>query len=275
MALNPRSPSKHNQMLGKLIRHPRSTNFEGEKDRPSKRQRIDDNASPKRKHSNREIPDSDAEDDDASLEGPEVTHQTDLESALPPVKTDAEAIEEYEAFKASQNEDTEGAGERLNDRKWVRGKSSIYVDAFNLALDTVLDEESHLFDEAEKAVFEQWRDLNYEAQYLYVKPAINPEESCPRLTNLSLQLRSSLSPQDGSMASHQEPRLPQRYIRSGYGRGGPATCETAACIICRSRVPSRRTRATAWHYIGIDLHLCRSIRGRDKYTRGSIVLAQT
>ena len=37
---------------------------------------------------------------------------------------------------------------------------------FNLALDTVLDEESHLFDEAEKAVFEQWRALNYEAQYL-------------------------------------------------------------------------------------------------------------
>ncbi|KAF2647274.1 hypothetical protein K491DRAFT_672284 [Lophiostoma macrostomum CBS 122681] len=184
MALNSRSPSKHNQMLGKLIRHPKSTNFDGQRDRPAKRQRIEDNASPKRKYGNREIADSDAEDDDAPLEGSEKTHQTDLESALPPVKTDAEAIEEYEAFKASQNEDTEGAGERLKDRKWVRGKSSIYVDAFNLALDTVLDEESHLFDEAEKAVFEHWRHLSYEAQYLYVRLFLRKTAAWHRIKNL-------------------------------------------------------------------------------------------
>lgn len=50
--------------------------------------------------------------------------------------------------------------------EWGRGKSSIYVDAFNLALETVLAEEAHLFDEAEMEVFRQWRNLAYEAQYL-------------------------------------------------------------------------------------------------------------
>jgi Fanconi-associated nuclease 1 len=111
------------------------------------------------------VPDSDAEDEDAIDETP-VSHQTDLESALPPVKTDADAIEEYEVFKASQNEEAKDTEDRSKERKWERGKSSIYVDAFNLALDTVLEDESHLFDEAETEVFKQWRELNYEAQYL-------------------------------------------------------------------------------------------------------------
>ena len=54
----------------------------------------------------------------------------------------------------------------LNHRNWTKGKSSIYVDAFNLALETVLDDERHLFDEKEMEVFNQWRVLHYEAQYL-------------------------------------------------------------------------------------------------------------
>ena len=49
----------------------------------------------------------------------------------------------------------------------MRGRSSIYVDAFNLALETVLEEESHLFNEPELAVFDNWKALDYEAQYLY------------------------------------------------------------------------------------------------------------
>ncbi|KAL2756801.1 hypothetical protein ACRALDRAFT_1075618 [Sodiomyces alcalophilus JCM 7366] len=52
---------------------------------------------------------------------------------------------------------------------WVRGRSSIYVDAFNHALDTVLEDESHLFDAKEHVVFDQWRQLDYESQYLYVR----------------------------------------------------------------------------------------------------------
>ena len=45
--------------------------------------------------------------------------------------------------------------------------SSLYTDAFNLALDTVLAEESHLFSEQETEVFQKYRSLPYEAQYLY------------------------------------------------------------------------------------------------------------
>jgi fanconi-associated nuclease 1 len=97
------------------------------------------------------------------------SHVTPIESALPEIKVDEEAIEEYESLKASQVSEEakdDSAASRLDNRNWVRGKSSIYVDAFNLALDTVLEEESHLFDDKERKVFEQWRSLSYEAQYL-------------------------------------------------------------------------------------------------------------
>jgi Fanconi-associated nuclease 1 len=108
-------------------------------------------------------PDSDDEEE-PSRPG----HETAFENSLPAVPTDKEAIEEYEAMRASQalQDDAETASARIDNRQWVRGKSSIYVDAFNLALDTVLEDESHLFDAREKCVFEQWRALSYEAQYL-------------------------------------------------------------------------------------------------------------
>ena len=89
-----------------------------------------------------------------------------METSLPAVKTDKEAIDDYEAQRASQLSCDEGPAKRLDKRSWVRGKSSIYVDAFNLALDTVLEDESALFDEKEKTVFARWRQLSYEAQYL-------------------------------------------------------------------------------------------------------------
>jgi Fanconi-associated nuclease 1 len=170
MALNPRSLSVHNQMITRFIKHPKSTNFDGEQDQPAKRQKT--GHSPKkapptpRKKVKREVPDS--EDDGARIEFKEEEKEpkTDLESALPDVDTGDDAIKEYEAYKALEENKPEGANERLEKRAWVRGKSSLYVDAFNLALDTVLDEEGHLFDEAETEVFRIWRDLDYEAQYL-------------------------------------------------------------------------------------------------------------
>lgn len=120
------------------------------------------------------IPDSEDEDEDEDDHDISTNHhETALESVLPHIKADADAIEEYEAMRASQlsAEDTKDAQHEsdVDRRKWVRGKSSIYVDAFNLALDTVLEDEAHLFDQREMAVFDQWRGLNYEAQYLYVR----------------------------------------------------------------------------------------------------------
>ena len=93
-----------------------------------------------------------------------------LESTLPSLRTDQEAIDEYESSQAANLEASgkEESLNRLNNRKWVKGKSSIYVDAFNLALNTVLEEEENLFSAAEQAVFSYWRSLSYEAQYLYV-----------------------------------------------------------------------------------------------------------
>jgi fanconi-associated nuclease 1 len=111
---------------------------------------------------------------DADQGPPRPERETAFESSLPAVATDKEAIEEYEAmrasqesqaFQASQNE-TDNPSAMIDKRQWVRGKSSIYVDAFNLALDTVLEDESNLFDAKEQRVFEQWRALDYEAQYL-------------------------------------------------------------------------------------------------------------
>lgn len=96
--------------------------------------------------------------------------QTELESALPSVETNNNAIEEYElSQKVKDGDEPElSLHERMRDGNWSKGKSSIYVDAFNLALDTVLDEEAHLFSEAEKEVFQHWRALSYESQYLFV-----------------------------------------------------------------------------------------------------------
>lgn len=91
---------------------------------------------------------------------------TDVENALPPTETNQEAITEYETLRSSQN----NAGEESSGVKtaplWIKGRSSIYVDAFNLALDTVLEEEASLFSSKESEIFKQWRSLNYEAQYL-------------------------------------------------------------------------------------------------------------
>lgn len=91
---------------------------------------------------------------------------TDFENALPPTEASQEAIEEYETLKSSQG----NTGEQIQTKKiaplWIKGRSSIYVDAFNLTLDTVLEEESSLFSSKELEIFDQWKSLNYEAQYL-------------------------------------------------------------------------------------------------------------
>jgi fanconi-associated nuclease 1 len=109
-------------------------------------------------------------DDDAGLDGSsKLPGRTAIESSLPEIESDEDAIEKYKAYRASQTEEEEDGGDaasRLRNRDWIRGKSSLYVDAFNLALSTVLDDESHLFDEKERSLFDQWSRLSYEAQYL-------------------------------------------------------------------------------------------------------------
>ncbi|KAI2904776.1 hypothetical protein CBS76997_3733 [Aspergillus niger] len=109
--------------------------------------------------------------------------QTELESSLPAIQADNRAIEEYEASRAV-DENEPDLQQRLRDGTWRKGRSSIYVDAFNLALETVLDEEAHLFDEAEMEVFRQWRELDYESQYLYVRLFLRKTSAWHRVNRL-------------------------------------------------------------------------------------------
>jgi Fanconi-associated nuclease 1 len=179
MVLKPPSPAKHESIVGQRIKHPKSTNFDAEdNESPRSQKRV------KREQSDgtisstavpfsptkrsRVVPDSDADSDDEEITANEPTRKTNLEDALPTIKNEQEAIDEYEASRAAEAEQAGTTESRLNERKWVRGRSSIYVDAFNLALETVLEEERHLFDEAEKALFGFWEALSYEAQYLFV-----------------------------------------------------------------------------------------------------------
>ncbi|KAI0424919.1 VRR-NUC domain-containing protein [Xylaria sp. FL1042] len=131
--------------------------------------------------------DSPADDDIIERSEAEDVHTsgpTAIESSLPEIRVDKEAIEEYQNFKSSQGNDTGSAVSRLDSRAWVRGKSSIYVDAFNLALDTVLEEEAHLFDAKERRVFEEWKSLDYEAQFLYVRLFLRKTSSWHRIARL-------------------------------------------------------------------------------------------
>ena len=217
MALQSQSPAAHNSMLGTKIRHPLSTNFDEEFESPDakrvkrvastdsslarKQDSEDEEANTEDVRPRREIPDSEADSGDED-EADARPVRTDLEVALPPVNTDKEAIAEYEAARAAEAHDEDTLQGRLGQRKWIPGKSSIYVDAFNLALETVLDEEAHLFDEAEMALFNIWRELSYEGQYLSVMSVRNSFSS----TDFA-QLRPSVPPKDGCMAQNQPSRL--------------------------------------------------------------------
>jgi Fanconi-associated nuclease 1 len=136
---------------------------------------------------------------------------TQLEATLPPVQTDEEAIEAYEAYKAGERVETEALRgvesttlSRLESRSWIRGRSSIYVDAFNLALDTVLEEEGHLFNEAELDLFRQWRELDYEMQYLYVRLFLRKTSKWFRVKDL--QYYSDVADMDAAVAELQKER---------------------------------------------------------------------
>ena len=130
---------------------------------------------------------------------------TQLEAALPIVQTDQEAIEAYEAYKAGQAEGAQDTLQsRLDNMTWTRGKSSIYVDAFNLALETVLEQEGHLFNEAEQAVFKYWNELDYEAQYLYVRLFLRKTSAWHRIGKLGYY--SDISDMDNAVVELQKER---------------------------------------------------------------------
>lgn len=156
-----------------------------------------------------EIPDSEDDFDDwGRSETGNAPRSTQLETALPPVQTDEEAIEAYEAYKAGQDDGADTTQDRLEKRSWIRGKSSIYVDAFNLALDTVLEEEAHLFNEAEQQLFHEWRALDYECQYLYVRLFLRKTSKWFRVKDL--QYYGDIADLDGAVQRLQLERNLQK-----------------------------------------------------------------
>lgn len=199
MTLKAKASSVHNRMLGMRNRYQSSTNLKTEDFPipPSKRVKREDSIEAESKVSDDETSSdslppiqtnhrteiADSEDDDEDGGAPLLGSQTDLETSLPPIKSDKEAIAEYEAYKAGEAAQLSLQG-RFASGSWTRGKSSIYVDAFNLALETVLEEEAHLFDEAEKTVFSNWKQLNYESQYLYVRLFLRKTSAWHRINRL-------------------------------------------------------------------------------------------
>ncbi|EHK15740.1 uncharacterized protein TRIVIDRAFT_56224 [Trichoderma virens Gv29-8] len=132
---------------------------------------------------------------------------TEFENVLPPTETNQEAIAEYETLRSSQNNTGEGSSSSNGKTAplWIKGRSSIYVDAFNLALDTVLEEESSLFSSKECEIFNQWRSLNYEAQYLYVRLFLRKTAAWHRSSRLGYF--NDISDHDSAIATLQERRF--------------------------------------------------------------------
>ncbi|KAJ9661791.1 hypothetical protein H2198_001756 [Neophaeococcomyces mojaviensis] len=180
---------------------------------PTKSQRLDGsngaNLQSPRKHKRRDAVLETEDEGDHSNEQDGRQATTQLETALPPVQTDEEAIEAYEAYKAGQAEaEQDNLHSRLDKMTWTRGRSSIYVDAFNLALETVLEQEGHLFNEAEQAVFKCWKELEYEAQYLYVRLFLRKTSLWFRIGKLGYH--SDITDMDTAVVELQKDRdLPQ------------------------------------------------------------------
>ncbi|KAL1311620.1 hypothetical protein AAFC00_001731 [Neodothiora populina] len=186
--------SQHNVMLAKRkqLQLSPKTDQVAKGDRSAKRLRLSinedveatpdlENRPPSPSFFKSSIPDSEAESDSEEIHHATKVRKTDLETALPPIDEKA-VIENYTIPSTEEHSST--PEQRLAERKWVPGKSSIYVDAFNLALDTVLQDESHLFDAAETALFQTWRDLTFEAQYLYVRLFLRKTSSWHRVNRL-------------------------------------------------------------------------------------------
>ncbi|KAF2459758.1 VRR-NUC domain-containing protein, partial [Lineolata rhizophorae] len=84
------------------------------------------------------------------------------------------------------------------------GRRSVYVDAFEHALSTVLDDEGHLFDDAERTVFAAWRGLGYGARYLYVRLFLRKTAAWHRVA--ALGYRDDIADMAGAVAALQQPR---------------------------------------------------------------------
>ncbi|KAL2885427.1 Fanconi-associated nuclease 1-like protein [Ceratocystis lukuohia] len=125
--------------------------------------------------------------------------------SIKPEKKKGSAKKEYD--------DTEDTKE--HESLWVKGQRSLYVDAFTLTLDTVLTDESHLFDEKELEVFRQWRMLDYQEKYLYVRLFLRKTLAWHRIYRL--EYHNDVTDLDGTIQTLERTRefqLPSKNSES-------------------------------------------------------------
>jgi hypothetical protein len=105
-----------------------------------------------------------------SCGGSEYPHYSlaEFETAQLSMEARKEATVKHKTLYAADESSLVELGASLHSGIIATSRSSIYVDAFNLALDTVLKGERHLFSNTEEEVFDRWKSLDYEAQYLLV-----------------------------------------------------------------------------------------------------------
>jgi Fanconi-associated nuclease 1 len=220
---------------------PRESDSPRDAERPAKRTRLSKDV-----QAETDVPKSLLEDNDSSTEdcaGPLLFSavgssgdsidspalEAGLESTLPEAVSE-EAIRDYEATAGTQVAN-EARGNTPRRGEWVKGRSSIYVDAFNLALDTVLEHEAHLFDGRERHVFEEWRSLAYENQYLYVFVTIQNELRPPwsmGTDTFHSQVCPAFPPQSSYVAQDRSAGVLQRHLGHGPSSHGPAKVEGAS-----------------------------------------------
>ncbi|RKF63083.1 Fanconi-associated nuclease 1-like protein [Erysiphe neolycopersici] len=167
----------------------------------------------------------DGEDNELFTEE-ESAHSTDLDTVLLwsiSEENTESAIREYETMRTAKDGTQElksGLNQTSNidhhgSDNWTKGRSSIYVDAFNLALETVLQDEGHLFNSKELVVFVNWRRLDYEAQYLYVRLFLRKSSAWHRIS--SLKYYGDISDLSAAVMTLQCPRdLSQSYIQTVF-----------------------------------------------------------
>ena len=116
----------------------------------------------------REESNQDASDNSQDFEQHQVKGSGRIESIFEAGLTPSpeEGLEQNTGSRGTSGSTKEPGSSEAPEGSWINGQSSIYVDAFNLALETVLEDESHLFDAREMKVFNEWKQLGYEAQYL-------------------------------------------------------------------------------------------------------------
>ncbi|KAK9433854.1 hypothetical protein V1505DRAFT_336291 [Lipomyces doorenjongii] len=86
-----------------------------------------------------------------------------------------------ESYPLSSDSPTDEESQEVEGRQW----GTLYVDAFMTALNTVLENESYLFDDNEHRVFEAFKDLEDDCKKLYVRLFLRRRNKWFRIDMLS------------------------------------------------------------------------------------------